>query len=144
MGRPFVDLDRAVEGRAGRTIRALFEEAGEDAFRELEAEVLREALELLPGAVIATGGGVVLRASNREVLARARVVYLHASPEVLAARVEADAATADDRPALVEGGPLAEAQALFAIRDPLYREVAGEVVEVDTSVDAVVEAVVDE
>ena len=63
-------------------------------------------------AVIAAGGGVVLRADNREALARARVVYLHALPDVLAARVDADAASVDDRPALLAGGSLAEAQAL--------------------------------
>ncbi len=142
-GRAFVDLDRAVEGRAGRSIRALFEEQGEAGFRALEARTLAETLALFgaegaPPAVIATGGGVVERSENRALLRPAFTIYLAASPDVLAARVTGDASS--DRPALSEGGPLAEAQALFARRDPLYREVADAVIDASGAIDEVLAA----
>ncbi|HBP18909.1 MAG TPA: shikimate kinase [Planctomycetes bacterium] len=129
--RTFVDLDRALERRCGRSIPELLAE-GLPAFRQHEASVLEFALAFLSGAergvVIATGGGVVLLPQNRLLLRQAaEVAYLHADPEVLAARVSADAE--EERPPLVEGGPLAEAQAVLAARDPLYREVAGAVVD---------------
>ena len=55
-GAPFVDLDDEIERKSGRTVRALFEEFGEAAFRESETAFLA-ATESLPRAVIATGGG---------------------------------------------------------------------------------------
>jgi len=140
LGRPFVDLDRLVEGRAGQLVRELFAAEGEGGFRARESEALREALAL-PGAVIATGGGVVLRPENRSALAGARVVYLRAGPELLAARVADDPRSADQRPALRPGGPRAEAAALLAERDPLYREVADAVVEADGAPEDVAAAV---
>jgi shikimate kinase len=141
LGRPFVDLDCVVEGNAGVTIRSLFAEQGERAFRDLEGSALAETLRLVPRAVVATGGGVVLRAENRAALAGTFVVYLAGSPEVLAARVAADPSSADGRPALADGGPLVEATKLLAVRDPLYREVASVVVDVQRSVSEVLEAV---
>lgn len=141
LGRPFVDLDCVVEGNAGATIRSLFAEQGELAFRDLEATALTETLRLVPGAVVATGGGVVLRAENRAALKGTFVVYLSGSPGVLAARVASDPGTADGRPALVEGGWLAEASQLLAVRDPLYREVACAVVDVQRPLSEVLEAV---
>ena len=65
---PFADCDKVVEQRAGCSITRLFERDGEPAFRELEADVLRELVAAGPG-VIATGGGAVLRPDNRELLA---------------------------------------------------------------------------
>lgn len=143
LDRPFVDLDRAVEGRAGCSIRSLFAQGGEEAFRRLEAQTLRETLRLLPGAVIATGGGVVLRPENREALAGARVVYLDAPLEVLAGRVEADPQSEASRPALVPGGGLVETRALHEERDPLYRALAESVVDAAPELAAVVDAVVE-
>jgi shikimate kinase len=142
LGRPFVDLDRVVEGKAGATIAALFKEQGEDCFRALEAEALSETLELLPRAVVATGGGVVLRVENRDRLAESFVVYLSATPAVVAARVAADPRTAETRPALAAGGLLEEAEALYASRDALYREVADAVIDAEVALDDVVKAVV--
>lgn len=140
-GRPFLDLDRAIEDRAGRTLRALFAEDGEAAFRALEQEALGEALRLIPRLVLATGGGVVLAADNRALLRDHAVIYLHAPPELLAARVSADPRSAEDRPPLTPGGPLAEAHALYAARDPLYREVSTCVIDATPPVSEVVAAI---
>ena len=68
LGREFVDLDRLIEQRSGRSIADIFKRQGEAAFRSLEHESLRLALEAPQPSVIATGGGVVLQAANRELL----------------------------------------------------------------------------
>jgi len=65
--RPFLDTDELVERREGRTIPQIFEEEGEAYFREVEARCVLEASRL-GGAVVALGGGAVLREENRRVL----------------------------------------------------------------------------
>lgn len=128
-GRAFVDLDDVLERRTGEDIASLLAQ-GEGRFRQLEADLLRTSLELLclgtPRAtVLATGGGVVEHPESLRLLRTLPVVYLSATPSLLAARVTADERT---RPALIPGGAEAEAEALLARRDPLYREVATHVV----------------
>lgn len=120
-----VDLDRAVEEDHGCTVGELFER-GEDVFRDAEARALTETLAGGP-SVIATGGGVVLRASNRRALASADVVWLRAPVAVLVERL---AGHAQRRP-LLDGDPAAALSVLASEREPLYREVADVVVDVD-------------
>ncbi len=72
LGVPFADCDREIERQQGCTIAQLFEHHGETAFREREAETLAALVDAGP-SVIATGGGAVLRADNRELL-RTRTV----------------------------------------------------------------------
>lgn len=135
LGRAFVDLDARIEARAARRIADIFERDGEAAFRRLESQALREALEA--DAVVATGAGAVLDEANREALRmRATVLHLDATPEVQLARLQHDA----DRP-LLAGDRAAALQAMAARRAPLYAEVAD--ARIDTSglaVDAVVDA----
>lgn len=128
-----VDLDALVVAAAGKSIARVFAEEGEPRFRDLEADALASVLALPGARVLAPGGGVVLRPANRERLAAsgALLVYLAARPETLAARVEADAGTAASRPALAPGGFLAEARAILAAREPLYRALAHATVETD-------------
>jgi shikimate kinase len=124
-GRPFVDADDVIEARSGRTIRAIFEESGEPAFRDWEERVIRELAETRPGAVLATGGGAILREVNRRVLRSfGRVVWLKAGPEILARRLEADARTRSSRPSLTSGGVLDEIASVLAARTPIYESVA--------------------
>jgi 3-dehydroquinate synthetase/shikimate kinase len=109
--RPFVDLDRAIEGRHGR-IPQIFEERGEEEFRRLEEQSLAEALAG-PRAVIALGGGAVLSPVNRERLgAQAFTVFL-----------DVDVATAWER-SRGSDRPLAqreeEFRRLFESRLPVY------------------------
>jgi shikimate kinase len=143
LDRPFVDLDVEVEGRVGASIAELLARHGEPGFRDLEARALRDALAGVPPPVVATGGGAPLRPTSRALLAEeARVVYLAAAPEVLAARVAADPLSSARRPALAPGGPLEEARALVAARDPVYREVAEVVVDASGPPEEVVRAIV--
>lgn len=125
LGRPFIDADDEIEARAGRSIRAIFEESGEPAFRDWEERVIREVAETRPGAVLATGGGAILREANRRLLREfGLVVWLKAGPEALARRLEADARTRSTRPSLTSGGVLDEIATVLAARTPIYESVA--------------------
>ena len=116
----------------GVTIRDIFACIGQPYFQELEVEALEEALAT-PNAVIATGGGIVMRSENRKRLKEAGqpVVYLAADAQLLHSRIQADANSSANRPNLTKlGGGLAEVQHILALRDPFYREVATIVVDV--------------
>src|SRR5436190_8925297 len=79
LGLSFTDADHVIEQRIGCSIRSFFEREGETAFRDIEEEVIRELCT--KEGVIATGGGAVLRQSNREQLRSAgHVVYLSSAP----------------------------------------------------------------
>ena len=118
LGLPFFDSDHLIEQRLGCSIREYFAREGEAAFRDVEEQVLRE-LAQGPAAVVATGGGAVLREKNREALrAGGQVIYLRSSPEELYRRVRHDT----QRPLLQVEDPMARLRAMHAERDPLYRE----------------------
>jgi shikimate kinase len=124
---PFFDSDQLIEREIGIAIKDFFEREGEAAFRDLESEMVAHlcaATEV--GGVISTGGGAVLRPSNRAVLAGLdSVVYLRSSPEEIARRLRHDTT----RPLLQGVNPLVRLRGLHAVRDPLYVEVADFVVE---------------
>jgi shikimate kinase len=125
LGRDFVDSDAAIERRIGCSIRTFFEQEGEERFRDMEAQVLRDLVESTHG-VIATGGGIVLREANRQVLRdRTVCVYLRSTPEELFRRVRHDS----KRPLLQVADPLVKLRELFVKRDPLYRQTAHFIIE---------------
>jgi shikimate kinase len=129
LARPFVDTDEQIEARAGRSIAELFARAGEARFRDLEESVLA-SMEGIAGAIVATGGGIVLRPANRDRLrALGRVVWLTATPETLATRLRADPSGLSTRPALTAQGTLAELATVLAAREPLYRAIADLVID---------------
>lgn len=139
LDRPVLDSDAMVEARTGRTVRQIFAEDGEPAFRALETEVLVEALASDTPAIIAAAGGVVLSPANRAALrdSGARVVWLCADPATLVERVK----SGGHRP-LLDDDPAGTLQRMFDEREALYREVADAIVLVDhRSVGEVVEAV---
>lgn len=114
LGVPFVDLDDEIERTSGRTVRALFEDAGEAAFRERET-VFLEATRSLPDAVVATGGGCYVQDGNRRAIASlGRAVFLDVPLPVLLSRLEGKT----DRPLFA--GP-EQAALLAAAREPFYR-----------------------
>lgn len=120
LGLEFADSDAEIERRIGMPIRDFFAAQGEDEFRELEQDVIDE-LTQRPGQVLATGGGAVLRPSNRHALhSRTHVVYLRSTPEELFRRLRHDT----QRPLLQVADPLARLRDLFRERDPLYRRTA--------------------
>ncbi len=125
LDRPFFDSDHEIEARTGARIPIIFEHEGEAGFRDREAAVI-SALTAREGIVLATGGGAILRPENREFLhTRGLVVYLRANPHDLWLRTRKD----KNRPLLQTEDPKAKLEALYSVRDPLYRECAHFIVE---------------
>lgn len=134
-GRPFIDLDdRTAELLGGASVREAWDRHGEAAFRQAETRALGAALEMR-GAVIALGGGTPTAPGAAEILrnqrdaGRIRIIYLSAPAETLRARLAG--ANNADRPSLTGADPLVEVEAVLARRDPLYRELADDVVETE-------------
>lgn len=122
-----VDTDSLIVERIGCPIAELFARAGEAAFRDLETETLRAVLPDPPAPaasplVVATGGGIILRAENRRLLRdRAYVVWLDAPTTALVARLLAHT---EERPLLAGSAPTERVEALRSARQHLYSETA--------------------
>jgi shikimate kinase len=116
----FFDSDQVIEERAGANIAWIFDVEGEQGFRDREEQVIDE-LTQQPGIVLATGGGVALRACNRKILAaRGVVVHLDSPLERLVERTQRD----KKRPLLQQGDLRETLATLQADRGPLYEEIA--------------------
>jgi shikimate kinase len=125
MNRQFVDVDVEIEARAGRSIDAIFAESGEPEFRDWEERTLAELFEQFPEAVVATGGGSVLREQNRRGLRKfGQVVWLTAVPDELARRLVADDRSRLGRPALTPAGVIEEIADVLRERSPVYKGLA--------------------
>ena len=121
----FYDTDQEIEKRTGVRIPTIFEMEGEAGFRKREVLMIDE-LTQMPNIVLATGGGAVLSAENRQHLAsRGTVIYLRASVQDLYLRTRFDR----NRPLLQNTNAQAKLEQLFSERDPLYREVAHHIVD---------------
>ncbi|MSR53545.1 MAG: shikimate kinase [Gemmataceae bacterium] len=130
LGWDFLDADTILEARAGKSIRAIFADEGEQAFRDLESAILAE-LCTRHQVVLATGGGVVMREENQQAMKNGYATWLTASPAALWGRIQADSSTAERRPALAGGGML-EVERLLSVRDPLYRSCADLTISVES------------
>ena len=128
LGRPLLDSDEMIESEVGRTVREIWADDGEAAFRALEAATLERALAEEEPSVIAAAGGGVLSERNRDALrsADAHVVWLLADVDVLLERVRAGG----HRP-LLDDDPEGTLRRMYAERAALYQEVADAVVSVD-------------
>jgi shikimate kinase len=126
LGLRLVDSDHEIEKRIGMPIRSWFETHGEAAFRDIEEQVIDQLCAPGNDIVLATGGGAVLRAPNRERLRQASYVfYLRSTPEELFRRLRHDT----HRPLLQVADPLRRLRELYRERDPLYRQVAHYIIE---------------
>jgi shikimate kinase len=120
LGKSFIDSDHEIERRTGVKIPVIFEIEGEAGFRLREQQVIHELTDR-QDIVLATGGGAVLHASNRQDLhTRGTVIYLRANIDDLFARTRRD----KNRPLLQTPDPKARLTELFLQRDPLYKEIA--------------------
>lgn len=126
--RPFIDLDGLLEEQSGKSIAALFAERGESGFRAFEREVLERILRERghEAPVVALGGGALLDRTLRvEVLSRAVVLTLAASPEEILRRLEAEPGAREKRPLLADLDPGARVADLLAARAVGYQESHG-------------------
>jgi shikimate kinase len=127
LDKAFYDADAELERKLGVTIPVIFEIEGEAGFRDREEAVIADLVGQT-NIVLATGGGAVIRAPNRERLKQnGTVLYLHATPATLAERTR----RGKNRPLLRGADPLARLTELYETRDTLYRETADFVVESD-------------
>jgi len=118
LGRSFIDTDYMVEERSGRTIAEIFRTDGEAAFRHMESQMIAEATGA-GGAVIATGGGSVLLAENRDLMRQdGLVIWLEAPTEELLRRATSDGLTT--RPLLGDADPMARLEGLSTSRAEVY------------------------
>lgn len=122
LGYPLVDMDLVIEQRAGKTITEIFADPGEAAFRDMETSLLGElGHPESPRRIISTGGGVVGRQENRELLKNlGYVVWLHAPAAVILERT----GKSRTRPLLQTEDPATRIQTLMEERRPLYEETA--------------------
>lgn len=124
LGWESIDTDDLIESEAGQSIADIFAEEGEAGFRDREMILIRQVADR-DRAVIALGGGAILREETRLLLARSGpVVWLTASAEVLAERLAADLTTDTRRPDLTGRGVLEEIGLVLAERTPIYRAAA--------------------
>lgn len=139
LGFEVVSTDREIEKRSGIAIPAFVEQKGWGPFREMEASILGEAV-VCDNIVLDTGGGIVLREGNRDLLKGCGcVVWLTAPPDVIRERI----GSSTHRPSLtVDRSFVEEVEEVLEERNPLYREVSD--FTVDTSameIDRVVEEI---
>jgi shikimate kinase len=114
----FLDTDRVIEARAGKSVSDIFSQDGEPAFRQWEQRIVEE-LTRRDKTVIATGGGLPTDPANLASLkTHALVICLWGSPEAIWERVRSH----DHRPLLNESDPLAKIHELLAAREPYYRQ----------------------
>ncbi|MDB9968178.1 shikimate kinase AroK [Gammaproteobacteria bacterium] len=125
LGLKFFDSDREIEASTGADIPWIFDVEGESGFRVRETRMI-EQLTQNKNIVLATGGGAVILAENREWLkARGVVVYLRAPISQQVERTSRD----KTRPLLQTSHPEQKIRELMEIREPLYQEVADMVVD---------------
>lgn len=118
--RNFIDTDQLVEEKSGISITQIFEQHGEDYFRDLENEAILTLKDYPPGSlVVATGGGAVLRKRNRDLLdSIGLVILLTASPQSILKRT----ARSDKRPLLKGPGRAEKINKLLKEREQFYKQ----------------------
>jgi shikimate kinase len=126
---PVLDTDALLVERAGKAIKDIFADEGEEAFRDMESRILEDLVAQKPEKhIISTGGGIIGRAENRRLLRElGYVIWLLVSPEEIRRRT----ARNNDRPLLVNAQPEETIKKLLTARTPLYEETAHLTIETD-------------
>jgi 3-dehydroquinate synthase len=130
MGRPLFDIDELIERECGERISTIFARHGEEYFRDLESRILARVVQQTEYAIIVTGGGIVVRAANRQLMAAHGVrVHMHVEPRVSLERLLAQFAREEQqgkhpelRPLLAGPDPLAALRTMLAMRETWYQE----------------------
>lgn len=118
LGWRFVDVDEEIEKYSSKTIKEIFQEEGEEKFRNIEAEVFRK-LSFDENVVFSTGGGIVIKSENREILKKGFVVLLDVSVDTIVSRIIKDG----NRPPLTNLPIEEEVKNTLEFRKKFYDEV---------------------
>ncbi len=139
MRRPVEDTDKLIEKKQGRKISEIFATDGEEYFRQLETQMLKELKDKLQYHIISVGGGTPVREENRELLKQlGTVVYLRVRPETVYERLKKDTT----RPLLQCDNPLERIKELLAQRKDAYESCADVILDVDhMSMDEILETI---
>ena len=120
LDKHFYDSDQVIEEKLGVNVPMIFEYEGEAGFREREKDILKDLVSK-QNIVLATGGGIILSESNRDLLAKnGIVIYLKSNQKDLISRMKND----KTRPLLKKGNVELIIKKLCQEREPLYEEIA--------------------
>ncbi len=130
LGRPLLDIDALIEEEYGGRIPIIISRHGEDYFRTLERRILTRTAQQTDAAIIATGGGIIIRPENRALMAELGMrVFMQIEPQEALKRLHAQhereialGLTPELRPMISGPDPLARLQALLADREAWYKE----------------------
>lgn len=136
-GMQVIDLDEYIEKKAGKTISDIFAEDGEEVFRNLEVECLKEVISG-EAKIISLGGGTPLKEQNREVLKNCNVVFLKADADTVWKRVKHDT----KRPLLQCDDPYKKICDLLEFRNPIYESCADITVISNQRKDKIIEEII--
>lgn len=135
-GYQFVDTDKLILEKAGKTIAEIVEQHGWDYFRQLETDVLKSIMQ--DKTVVSTGGGLVLAQENQQIMRNnGTVIYLNAKPEVLVKRLAAEP-QADQRPSLTGKSLIDEIEEVMQQREPIYRKTAHHIIDAAQPIDDII------
>lgn len=135
-GYQFVDTDKLILEKAGKSIAEIVEQHGWDYFRQLETDVLKSITQ--SDMIVSTGGGLVLAEENQQIMRNnGTVIYLNTHPEVLAKRLAAEP-QADQRPSLTGKSFVEEIEEVMQQREPIYRATAHHIIDAAQPVDDII------
>lgn len=135
-GYQFVDTDKLLLEKSGKSIAEIVEQHGWDYFRQLESDVLKSIVQ--DDVVVSTGGGIILADENQKVMRNnGTVIYLNAKPEILAKRLAAEP-QADQRPSLTGKSLVEEIEEVMQQREPIYRATAHHIIDATQPIDDII------
>ncbi len=127
MRRTMIDTDKWIENKQKMTISDIFDTYGEEAFRRMETECLKELIQTAERQIISVGGGLPVREENHRLLKElGKVIYLKVTPETVYLRLKEDTS----RPLLQVEDPLKQICTLMQKRAPVYEACADVIIEV--------------
>lgn len=140
LGRRFIDTDRLIERKLGKTIHEIFNEKNEVYFRSIEKDVIKKVSQYI-GIVIATGGGAVKDPDNFKNLKQCGwIIALYASPETLFQRISGKRI----RPLLLDKeDPVKTLEILFNERKPLYAKADFQVNTENKTIDQIADEIIE-
>lgn len=140
--RTIIDTDKWIEKKQNMTVSEIFAKEGEQAFRQMETDCIKELINTADRQIISTGGGLPVKEENHVLLkALGRVYYLKVTPETVYERLKDDTT----RPLLQGADPKARIEELLLKREPLYEKCADVIIEVsDKSFDEIIAEIMKE